>query len=164
MKPSTVVIIIAILLLFGGAMYLINQDKPSVNPDEVENLEGNVPEIVSVNYLCEDGSSIAATYDNAEENVTISLSDERVMTLDQVVAASGARYANADESIVFWNKGNEAFVEEDGNVTFADCVAEGTPAEETEGEAEGEAEEAPAEAVLEEDSVEDAASAEEAAE
>jgi membrane-bound inhibitor of C-type lysozyme len=44
------------------------------------------------------------------------------MTLSQVVSASGARYANADESFVFWNKGDGAFIEEQGTTTYADCV------------------------------------------
>ena len=37
----------------------------------------------------------------------------------------GARYANADESFVFWNKGDTAFVTEGAadTMTFKDCVA-----------------------------------------
>jgi len=43
--------------------------------------------------------------------------------LPQTISASGARYANEDESIVFWNKGNTAFITE-GNPntpTYMDC-------------------------------------------
>jgi membrane-bound inhibitor of C-type lysozyme len=42
-----------------------------------------------------------------------------------VISGSGARYANADESIVFWNKGDTAFITEgaDDAMTFEDCVA-----------------------------------------
>lgn len=163
MKSSTVIIIIAVLLLFGGAMYFINKEAPVVNPDEVENPEGNVPEVVSVNYLCEGGSSIVAAYNNTDENVSLSLSDERIMTLDQVVSDDGARYANADESIVFWSVGDQAFLDENGVTTFAECLAEGASAEETEVEPEVEVEaveaeaEASVEAVLEEGSAEEAA-------
>jgi hypothetical protein len=45
------------------------------------------------------------------------------------MSASGARYASADESVVFWNKGNTAFITEGGNpenMTFANC-GEGAP-------------------------------------
>ncbi|MEI6843118.1 MAG: MliC family protein [bacterium] len=42
--------------------------------------------------------------------------------LTQTISASGARYANADESFVFWNKGNTAFVEQNGTTTISDCV------------------------------------------
>jgi membrane-bound inhibitor of C-type lysozyme len=47
------------------------------------------------------------------------------MELPQVISGSGARYANADESFVFWNKGDTAFVTEgsDDNMTYKDCVA-----------------------------------------
>ena len=50
------------------------------------------------------------------------LSDGRVLRLPQALSASGARYANAAESIVFWNKGNTAFIEEKGNTTYDGCV------------------------------------------
>ena len=50
------------------------------------------------------------------------LSDGRVLRLPQALSASGARYANAAESIVFWNKGNTAFIEEKGKTTYDGCV------------------------------------------
>ena len=40
----------------------------------------------------------------------------------QTVSASGARYANADQSFVFWNKGQTAFIEENGKQTYSGCV------------------------------------------
>jgi membrane-bound inhibitor of C-type lysozyme len=49
------------------------------------------------------------------------------MELPQVISGSGARYANADESFVFWNKGDTAFITEgpddNDNMTYKDCVA-----------------------------------------
>jgi membrane-bound inhibitor of C-type lysozyme len=40
------------------------------------------------------------------------------------MSGSGIRYANADETFVFWSKGDTAFVTEgaDEKQTFADCV------------------------------------------
>lgn len=146
MKSSTVIIVIIALLLIGGVVYFVNNPKASeseVLPNQ--NTEEGVAETLSVNYLCDGGKSIAATYNNTEENVTISLSDERVMTLPLAISASGARFANADETQVFWNKGNTAFFEENGEITYADCVAEGTQAEEgadVEASSENESEEA----------------------
>ncbi|MEI7480174.1 MAG: DUF333 domain-containing protein [bacterium] len=46
------------------------------------------------------------------------------MTLPQVISASGARYANTDESFVFWNKGDTAFVNEGDKQTYVDCNLE----------------------------------------
>jgi membrane-bound inhibitor of C-type lysozyme len=42
----------------------------------------------------------------------------------KISAASGARYANKDETFVFWNKGDTAFVTEgkDGKETYSGCA------------------------------------------
>ena len=50
--------------------------------------------------------------------------DGRCITLPQAPSASGARYASAGDRIVFWNKGNAAFIEEDGRASYSDCVAD----------------------------------------
>ena len=78
--------------------------------------------ISEVKYACADGKNIEATY--YPEKVELVLSDGRTITLPQTVSGSGIRYANADESFVFWSKGNTAFATEgDPNTpTFADCV------------------------------------------
>jgi len=43
------------------------------------------------------------------------------------MSGSGIRYANADETLVFWSKGNTAFITEgkDAAPTFTDCVTGG---------------------------------------
>jgi hypothetical protein len=58
-------------------------------------------------------------------SVHLVLSDGRDMILPQTLSADGGRYANSDESIVFWNKGNGAFIQENGTTTFANCVTNG---------------------------------------
>lgn len=58
----------------------------------------------------------------AQPGVQLELSDGRELTLPQVISGSGARYANRDESFVFWNKGRTAFVEEAGQQTYTGCV------------------------------------------
>ncbi|XSG80906.1 MAG: MliC family protein [Methyloligella sp. ZOD6] len=75
-------------------------------------------------FKCDGDKSIDATF--YEEKVDLTLSDGRSMELPQVISGSGARYANADESFVFWNKGNTAFVTEgpDEKMTFENCVDE----------------------------------------
>jgi membrane-bound inhibitor of C-type lysozyme len=78
--------------------------------------------IASATFKCKDGNSIDATF--YADKVNLKLSDGRTMDLPQVISGSGARYANKDESFVFWNKGDTAFVTEgkDENMTFKDCV------------------------------------------
>lgn len=79
--------------------------------------------IATAKFDCADDKSIEATF--YADKVDLKLSDGRSMTLPQVMSGSGARYANADESFVFWNKGDTAFVTEgsDETLTFKDCAA-----------------------------------------
>ena len=79
---------------------------------------------ISATFRCDGGQTIAAIFDNAPKAmVRLSLSDGRHLVLPQARSASGARYANDDETIVFWNKGDTAFIEEGGRTTYRDCVA-----------------------------------------
>ena len=58
----------------------------------------------------------------ARKAAYLTLSDGREISLPQGPSGSGARYANADDSFVFWNKGNTAFIEESGKTTYSGCV------------------------------------------
>lgn len=73
-------------------------------------------------FVCSGEKSIIATfYPRTDTYVDLRMSDGRSLSVPHAVFASGARYTNADESFVFWNKGNRAFVEENGGITYADC-------------------------------------------
>lgn len=76
--------------------------------------------VATTTFGCASGKSIQTIF--YKDGVNLILSDARTMTLPQVVSGSGARYANNDESFVFWNKGNTAFVTEKASTTFKDCV------------------------------------------
>lgn len=75
-----------------------------------------------VKYFCEDDKRITAIYKNEITSVDLNLSDGRVFVLPSAVSASGARYATPDETIVFWNKGETAFIEENGEASYKNCV------------------------------------------
>ena len=80
--------------------------------------------VAHVVFECDAGKTIDATF--YKSDVSLVLSDGRKMSLPQTVSASGARYANQDESLVFWNKGNTAFVTEGGATgvqTYSNCAA-----------------------------------------
>jgi membrane-bound inhibitor of C-type lysozyme len=77
--------------------------------------------VIESTFVCSSGERIAAVFDTGSNRVDLSLPDGRKLSLAQVLSASGARYANADESIVFWNKGRTAFLQESGVVTQSDC-------------------------------------------
>jgi membrane-bound inhibitor of C-type lysozyme len=74
-------------------------------------------------FKCQGGKTIEATF--YTDKVVLKLSDGRALSMQQAMSASGARYANKDESFVFWNKGDTAFITEgkDGKETFSGCVA-----------------------------------------
>ena len=90
-------------------------------------LQGKSPiPISSVSYTCNEGKIIQANFYAGK--VSLNLSDGRKFTLPQVMAASGIRYANQDESFVFWSKGNTAFVSEgpDQTQTYINCITTST--------------------------------------
>ncbi|HRY52697.1 MAG TPA: MliC family protein [Candidatus Portnoybacteria bacterium] len=79
------------------------------------------PEIINkATFNCEEGKNIFSVF--YSDFVSLSLSDGRRLDLGRVMSGSGARYANNDESIIFWNKGDTAFIEEIGNQTFKNCL------------------------------------------
>lgn len=85
-----------------------------------------VPEAdIQAVFSCADSKMIFADF--SDRQVTLTLSDKRAYALPQTISASGARYADEEETVVFWNKGNTAFIQEDGVETFRDCVAAEAP-------------------------------------
>lgn len=71
-------------------------------------------------FACPGDKAIYAEF--VDDKVDLLLSDGRSLSIPRAISASGARYASADESFVFWNKGNGAFIEEKGSITYDDCV------------------------------------------
>jgi len=77
--------------------------------------------IADVTYQCDAQKTIRSIV--RSESVELLLSDGRHFALPQAISGSGVRYANKDESIVFWEKGVTAFMTEGASTTFADCNA-----------------------------------------
>ena len=74
-------------------------------------------------FACDAGKTVNAVFSNGtQSSVKLILSDGRELSVPQAVSGSGARYANSDESFVFWNKGNTAFIEENGKTTYSGCT------------------------------------------
>jgi membrane-bound inhibitor of C-type lysozyme len=46
------------------------------------------------------------------------------MNLPAAISANGARYANAGETVVFWNVGDGASLDENSQTTFPNCTSE----------------------------------------
>ncbi len=92
--------------------------------------------ISTVRYQCQQGKTMIADYFDGPTRtasdgrpipggrVVVQLGDGRKFSLPQTLSGSGIRYADSSESVVFWSKGDTAFVEEGPSktVTYADCV------------------------------------------
>ncbi len=119
--------IVAIILFVGvfALGYYLGISSAGYHTEVQSVLQNTSAVVASARYECAGGKSIDARYlsEQGKNSVAITLSDSRELSLPQAMSASGARYANADESFVFWNKGNTAFIEEDGVTTFTDCAS-----------------------------------------
>lgn len=85
--------------------------------------------------VCADGTEIGTAF-LENENIIVTLRGVPY-ELEPAVSASGARYANDDESFVFWNNGDESMILVDGEVAYEECRVPGTEAPEDEDEDEG---------------------------
>jgi membrane-bound inhibitor of C-type lysozyme len=103
-------IIATMLAIVAVVLAVVAQDARAEDP------------VSQVKFVCKDDKSIDATF--YSDKVDLTLSDGRSMSLPQTMSGSGIRYANSDETFVFWSKGDTAFVTEgaDERETFSDCV------------------------------------------
>lgn len=102
----------------------------SISSTSVETIASE-PEASSTeiyNYSCDSGKNIVTVFHLPKDDfVNLRLSDGRSMILAHAISADGARYANANESFVFWTKGVTAFVLENGTTTYNGCIANRFP-------------------------------------
>ncbi|MCK9446031.1 MliC family protein [bacterium] len=75
---------------------------------------------ITATFYCDYDKTISAKF--TERKVSLVLIDGRELILPQTISGSGARYANSDESIVFWNKGDTAFIQEGELFTYENCT------------------------------------------
>lgn len=133
MKKQTIIYLTVTLtlLLAGGAVYyyLHHQKPPPPTPTVKPKKQNDQPPTGTVLYSCFDKKTIHADYKEGTStrppngSVHLKLSDGREMVLPQTASTNGARYANADQSFVFWGKGDKSLVlEKNTNVSYASCV------------------------------------------
>lgn len=92
--------------------------------------------INTVTYFCSENKTIKADFFAGEkkeivlgempiptDTVNVYLSDGTNLILNQTISASGARYANQDESFVFWSKGNTVLIlENNEEKNYIGCI------------------------------------------
>ncbi len=113
-----VLIIVGFVLIFTQGLWV-----PKL-VDSIVQAEGTEGQIIKAIFICAGSKTIETKFHNyaSAHSVDLKLSDGRELTLSQSISASGARYATADESLVFWNKGDTAFIIEGDLETYVDCV------------------------------------------
>ncbi|MFA6252152.1 MAG: MliC family protein [Candidatus Paceibacterota bacterium] len=128
MNKKILIFGVIIILVFVGSLVYFNDF----------NKKQNQPPVAQVTYICNDNKTINATYYKGETktvkpgeqpiqtgSVNIVLSDGRALNLLQTISADGSRYANSDETFVFWGKGNGALVLENNiEKNYIGCVIE----------------------------------------
>lgn len=97
------------------------REKRCLSPEEYLAQVAKGEDIFSAYFSCADDKTIAAHF--SSQQAKLILSDGRTLDLTVATSASGARYASADEQTVFWNKGDQANLEEQGKVTYSNCLA-----------------------------------------
>lgn len=120
-----------VILLLIAVFYVLLERKSAPKPIS------QVP-ITTVQYACREGKTLKAEYHEGSStpasspdqppvpggSVLLTLNDGTTKTLSQTISADGVRYANQDESFVFWSKGNGALVLENNvQKTYIGCVA-----------------------------------------
>jgi membrane-bound inhibitor of C-type lysozyme len=113
------------LAFYFGQQQQIIKDSLIQIIDEENQLETATPSktddtITSASFDCDGNKTINAVFFGSR--VELTLSDGRSMNIAQGISASGARYTNEDESFVFWNKGDTAFIQEGDKTTYENCV------------------------------------------
>lgn len=127
---NTASLIITILVI-GGIIWFGLSQKP------VPMSEVPLTNSTSLSYSCDAGKTISAVFTEGATisaagpdlpptpggSVVLDLSDGRHLTLAQTLSADGTRYANPDESFVFWSKGNGALVlENNQEKSYIGCI------------------------------------------
>lgn len=120
-------IIVLLIIIIGVAIWYVN---------EKEDKDSDMSLINQVTYNCDNNKTIEAAFYKGEDipvelgeppiptgKVKLVLSDGRNFNLPQTISASGVRYANHDESFVFWSKGDGALVLENGmEKDYTNCI------------------------------------------
>jgi membrane-bound inhibitor of C-type lysozyme len=125
MKKILILIVVLVVCFSGGyVMYIMSNEPVPVVPEIPQK---QLKLLTKATFICQGGKLIEAGFFedvNMEPSTStpplppgvarVSLMDGRTFELPQTVSADGARYANIDESFVFWNKGNGAMILENG--------------------------------------------------
>ncbi len=103
------IIFISIVLILSGCM---------TNKTVSESVDKMESTAKTFEFVCPDGARLKVIYHENGERATLFFEDRKI-ELDRAISGSGARYS--DGHVVFWNKGDEALIEIDGEIIHQEC-------------------------------------------
>lgn len=107
---KTIFLYVVVLLVIAGTVFFFTKsdrvELPPINSDSVTYTDGDA--VVEAAFV--------------SDAVTFSHPSVGTVTLPQAIAASGTRYANSDESLVFWEHQGEVTITHEGEVIFTGTV------------------------------------------
>ena len=115
MKKFVLIVLIPAIVFTGVSFIYEKLQQPNAIQEAL-----TTDVINSAIFNCADNKTIQAVF--LKDNVSLTLSDGRHLYLPQGMSGSGLRYVNTDESFVFWNKGDTAFIEEGKDTTYKECM------------------------------------------
>lgn len=115
MNNKVIAIGVIALIIIIGAVFYMNREEPQ--GDEI-----------TVASYSNGASTVEVTFNQAKDTVTFTQNAGGAITLPRVVAASGAKYANEDESVIFWEHQDEVTITVNGTESFKGRLVTDTPA------------------------------------
>jgi membrane-bound inhibitor of C-type lysozyme len=123
MKKNLIFILLILIIIAGAGIWYVNN---KINKSSPSSLLPSPSPTTQVTYICDGNKTIDVAFYKGQPkpvqpgempipsgSAKIVLSDGRSFDLSQTVSADGGRYANSDESFIFWSKGDGALVLED---------------------------------------------------
>lgn len=107
--------IITMIVILVGRIFTKEDNTLDKNPKEEVTQKGEDKSISAIFYSVS-GEQVQASF--LGDSVTFTQKNLGTITLKQAISASGARYANSDESIIFWNKGDNVTISQNNQVIF----------------------------------------------
>ena len=104
-KKFAVTLIILLVIVVGAVIYF--------KKDAVSNIS-TMPTAAYSNG----SATVQASFDTTHNTVTFTYAPLGTVTLPLTISASGARYANQDEGVVFWEHQGELTITKDGAEVF----------------------------------------------
>ena len=137
-KNLLIVSLLIIILICAGLLWFANKKE-----NKIFSTSPSPSLTAQATYICNGNKTIEAAFYKGETkpvkpgeppiptgSVKIVLSDGRNFDLPQTISADGGRYANSDESFVFWSKGDSAIVLENSvEKNYVGCVVSNKEAE-----------------------------------